>query len=289
MSILITTYEGTHNHPLPISATAMASTTSAAASMLISGSSSSLRPPTSVPSSSNPNLHALNFNLSDPTNASANAPPRPRSFYLPNPTISSTPSYPTITLDLTSPPQFNRYTSPTNPRYSTSFNFSDSTSTTTLPLTSSSWSNGYLSNYGAHQSYTKSPMGPLGSLGLGNKQQQDNFLYQSYLQKFVNPTTTSGATGQQQVLTDSIAKAITLDPSFQSALAAAITSYVGGPGSGAQGGGGGDQGGAGNGCGSSFLTKSGSGSGSGPNAQQGGLVFLSSKSASPVENRENLN
>ncbi|KAJ4809687.1 hypothetical protein LUZ62_022253 [Rhynchospora pubera] len=216
MSILITTYEGNHNHPLPVSATAMASTTSAAASMLMSGSTSSRTISTPI-SSTSASLHGLNFGLSDAS--------RSRPFFLPTASVSSTPSYPTITLDLTAPPTsttqpfaVNRLTS-SNPKYpSTSFSFS-SPETSTI---STSWSNNYL-GYGS-QLYNKAPISSFSNVG---RHAQDSIL-NSYLQKTANlkaPSTSSSST--PSFLTDSIAKAITSDPSFQSALAAAITSYVG--------------------------------------------------------------
>ncbi|KAJ4973093.1 hypothetical protein NE237_006267 [Protea cynaroides] len=294
MSILITTYEGSHNHPLPISATAMASTTSAAAYMLMSGSSNSgsaLGPSTTNTTSAD--LHGLNFNFSDNT--------RSRQFYLPNSSISSSPSYPTITLDLTAPPlssssssssQFNRLNSSvhTTPRYSTSLNFSSSESNA-LPT---SWSNGYL-NYGT-QPYNRSQIGPL-TLG---RQPQEHF-YQPYMQKN-NPTP------PQQSLTDTIAaatKAITSDPSFKSVLEAAITSIVN-KGSTAENFGQNlkrnenfttispySSTANGNGCASSYLSTR-----SSSNAQQGSLMFhppplpfstSKSASASPVNNRDHIN
>ncbi|KAH6799047.1 hypothetical protein C2S51_035531, partial [Perilla frutescens var. frutescens] len=228
MSILITTYEGTHNHPLPISATAMASTTSAAASMLMSGSSTSGTGPSTTTSTTTANLNGLNFYLSD------NARSKP-AFYLPNPSISSSPSFPTITLDLTSSSSssssshLNRLGGFT-PRYSTTnLNFS-SLESNPLPVSNSYNNVNVVSNmlsYGP-QTFNKNQNAAAAaaannSLSFGSQPYET--LYQSYLQKTItNPN------NQQSLGPDTIAaatKAITSDPSFQSVLAAALTSIIG--------------------------------------------------------------
>lgn len=232
MAILITTYEGTHNHPLPISATAMASTTSAAASMLLSGSSSS-HPgpgPTADP-------YGLNFALFADT---ISKPRQNQQIYInANPPISSsTPSHPTITLDLTSTPRYSINATPP-----TSLNF---TAPSSNPCPNpDSW-------FG--QPYNKRPI-------LNNVPQEN--AYHSFFQKLNssgnNNNSTSGNNNYSgsSGMGASIAaatKAITSDPSFQSALAAALTSVIGG-----QGGGGYDsrQGVGGSGAGSlTFLPPS---------------------------------
>ncbi|XP_010459533.1 PREDICTED: probable WRKY transcription factor 61 [Camelina sativa] len=238
MSILISTYEGTHNHPLPMSATAMASATSAAASMLLSGASSS----SSVAAA---DLHGLNFSLS------GNITPKSKSPFLQ--TSSSSPSssgHPTITLDLTSSSSsqqpfismLNRFNSPTgnvsrsNSYPSTNLNFSNNTNTL------QNWSAGggilssqYRAPYGNISTHQQLPYQSIIHTRTAGSS-FDPFGRSSSSSSSSHPTQTNhDHIGIKNIMTHQVPslpaetiKAITTDPSFQSALATALSSIIGG-------------------------------------------------------------
>ncbi|XP_060194362.1 probable WRKY transcription factor 72 [Lycium barbarum] len=202
MSVLITTYEGTHNHSLPIEATAMASTTSAAASMLLSGSSSS--------SQSAKDIRNL-------PNISKTTP-----LYLSN---SSSNPFPTITLDFTTFPTTSSFTSfnfPSNFQsgsgfLSNSLNFSSPESATIPEI---------LGSGGLNYDSTSTLPYHKNLLNTGSTQKQFD---QTFIGKDNNNTSCNKLKedSSQQALTETLTKAITSDPSFQSVLAAAISSMVG--------------------------------------------------------------
>ncbi|KAK4752914.1 hypothetical protein SAY87_021712 [Trapa incisa] len=206
MAILITTYEGTHNHPLPVSATAMASTTSAAASMLLSRSSTSgisgqCHP---APAATSIDLHGLNFYLSDPLRSK-------QQFYghLPGSMSAAglSPPHPMITLDLTSilPRSSSSVASPYNSNYYNAIAGYNSSSSSTI-----SWSND-LFNHGTtshHQPFSKSNLG-------------ESFHHHLPFLDKANITP-----NQQDSSIAAATKAITADPNFQSALATALKSII---------------------------------------------------------------
>ncbi|KAG8490609.1 hypothetical protein CXB51_013827 [Gossypium anomalum] len=179
-TILITTYEGNHNHPLPPAAMAMASTTASAATMLLSGSMHS------GDGMMNPNLFPRTML---PCSSMA--------------TISASAPFPTVTLDLTHSPNALQFQRP-NTQFHVPFpgqpQNSTSTSATQFPQV-----------FG-QALYNQSKFSGL--------QLSQDIVSSSQLQQ-----------PQQSTLADTVSAAtaaIANDPSFTAALAAAITSIIGG-------------------------------------------------------------
>nr|GLL45643.1 probable WRKY transcription factor 31 [Ipomoea trifida] len=171
-AVLKTTYDGTHNHPLPPAAMAMASTTSAAANMLLSGA---------VPSGDvmmNPNFYGRAI---FPSGSIA--------------TISASAPFPTITLDLTHQPlnSLPNYTRP--------------------PIAHFPFSNAPQNP----QNYVSTPQ-VFGQAGLYNNHSKFSGLQVS--NTLQHPSFAHGGA--------TTAAAITADPNFTAALAAAISSIING-------------------------------------------------------------
>ncbi|KAJ7948138.1 WRKY family transcription factor [Quillaja saponaria] len=180
-TILITTYEGNHNHPLPPAAMAMAQTTSSAARMLLSGSMSS--------SDGLMNANFLTRSLLPCSSSMA--------------TISASAPFPTVTLDLTQSPNPLQFPRPPNqfqiPFPNTPQNFAN-------PAAS------LLPQIFGQALYNQSKFSGL------------------QLSQDLDPSQL-GHQPQQQApsqLADTVSAAIAADPNFTAAVAAAITSIIGG-------------------------------------------------------------
>lgn len=186
-TILITTYEGTHNHPLPPAAMAMASTTSSAARMLLSGS---------MPSADG--LMNSNFFARTLLPCSSSMA-----------TISASAPFPTVTLDLTQSPNPLQF-----PRTPNQFQ---------VPFSNQPHNN-ILANPAAllPQIFGQALYNQSKFSGLQLSQDLEGQQHPSTMSSSMNPS-------NHNPLADTV-NALTNDPNFTAALAAAITSLIGNPG-----------------------------------------------------------